>query len=73
MLFLVRNVATSTKEKYLDNNNKYKPLFFNKIIMTPEIYLDVFIIDNYYEETENKSQKTQKHPEIIQRELFEFC
>jgi len=38
--------------------------------MAPEIYLDVFIIDNYYEKTQ---QKAQEHPEIRQRELREFC
>lgn len=37
--------------------------------MTPEIYLDVLIIDNY----EKQIQKTQEHPEIRQRELREFC
>jgi len=42
--------------------------------MAPEIYLDVFIIDNYYEETnKNQSQKAQEHPVVKQRELREFC
>jgi len=36
--------------------------------MAPEIYLDVFIIDNQYE----KSQEIQTIPEVKQRELGEF-
>ena len=36
--------------------------------MTPELYLDVFIIDNEHE----KSNEIRKQPEIKQRELSEF-
>jgi len=36
--------------------------------MAPEIYLDVFIIEEQYE----KSQEIQTHPEVKQMELGEF-
>ena len=36
--------------------------------MAPEIYLDVFIIDNQYE----KIREKQMHPEVKQRELCDF-
>jgi len=39
--------------------------------MTPELYLDVFILEEN-EIQKNQSQKAQEHPEM-QRELREFC
>jgi len=67
--YLVLGVDMSTGEKSLWNNNKYKVLFLKKLMMAPEPYLDVLIIDNYYE----IPKETQEHPEIRQRELREFC
>lgn len=41
--------------------------------MAPEIYLDVFIVDNDYEKSkENMQEEIRIHPEVKQRELCEF-
>jgi len=68
---LVQGVDMSTGEISLDNNNKYKLLFLKDFTMTPEPYLDVLIIDDYYE-IPNEVQR-EKAPREIQVELRMFC
>jgi len=64
----------STGEKSLWNNNKYKVLFLKKLMMAPEPYLDVLIIDNYYEiPKETQQQIREETPREIQAELRSFC
>ena len=63
----INKVLKIVKQKQ-PNRNNYKVTILNKINMAPEICLDVFIIDNQYE----KSQEIQTIPEVKQRELGEF-
>lgn len=68
--YLVRNVDMLTKEKFLENSNKYKVLFLKYSMRAPEIYLDVLIIDNYEIPKEIQEEKA---PREIQSELRSFC
>ena len=71
---LAQGVDMSTGEKSLWNNNKYKVLFLKKLMMAPEPYLDVLIIDNYYEIPKETQQPIREEtPREIQAELRSFC
>jgi len=70
--YLVRDVDTSTEERSLDNNNKYKLLFLKEFIMAPEIYLDVLIIDPDYGKSQIPTIENEEAPREMQAELRSF-
>ncbi len=66
--YIVQSVDFPIKEKSLKNNNNYKPMFLSNS-MAPEMYLDVFILDDNAIPKYTQKKETSRE---FQEELVSF-